>query len=497
MTQPNVFNASQGSAWLQRTPGQAPEYLGGCVDLDDITEPQGDTAISLCRDARGKFKTVGRSQGVPGAVTTSFTVWVNKTKTILDDIMHAKCPVFLYSLTRECGNANVFENWVRAHVVRNGLINSIVDSNLVKRVDTGETAVKIDLSGDYPLGRLRSVKAAAQTIAETTDLNDIIFCDDVECAGACGPQTDAGEVGLTVGDAPAGSPTAKADIWQTDDGGSVWFNTTGGAGHPFAAGEDIMSATCFDVSANSKRWLVAREGSGADYAEVAYSDDAGANWTVVVVGTVAGEGANHGGALFSFDLYHVWFCTDAGNVYFSADGGATWTLQDSATASGGNALNAIHFADTDHGYAVGESNTIIETTDGGETWTAITAPAAATYYSVHAFTQYRVIVGNGIGGLWQSWDECANWTQNTYPGYVATSRINDIRFLNETTGWMIVDTVAVVGEVYRTIDGGYDWSALDCPTNAGLNALAAVDENLAFVCGNVYAGTSFIAKISG
>lgn len=497
--QQDVLNAGQGMLWLQRTPGKVPEVIG-CVDLDDIAEPQGDVTLSVCRAARRKFQTVGRSQGAPGAVTTSFTAWVGKAKTILDEIREAKCPIFLYALSLDCGNLNVFD-FVRARIVRNAVITNIGHINLVKRLETGEQAVKIDLSGDPPLGETRVLKATRQSIAETTNLNDIAFCDDAQCAGTCGAQSDAGEVGFTGGDAPAGSPTTKADIWQTDDAGAAWLNTLGGAAHPFAVAEDIMSVTCFDLNASDKRWLVARASAAGKAAEVAYSDDSGATWTLVTVGAVLTEGANHGGALFSLDMYHVWFATDQGNVYFSEDGGATWTLQDSATASGGNVLNAIHFSgDGDHGYAVGETGAIIESTDGGESWSAITPPvgtAAVHFYAVHTFDQRRVIVGNGAGGVWQTWDEGINWTQETYPGYAATSMVRDMRFINESTGFMIVDTQALLGEAYRSIDGGYNWKALSVPTNAGLNAISVVTENLAYVCGNIYAGTSFIAKVTG
>jgi hypothetical protein len=84
--------------------------------------------------------------------------------------------------------------------------------------------------------------------------------------------------------------------------------------------------------------------------------------------------------------------------------------------------------------------------------------------------------------------------RNDYSGYVATNSVNDIQFVNAVVGFMVVDTVAPVGSVYRTIDGGNDWQLLTTPTNAGLNALAVVNENLAYVVGNASGGSAVILK---
>ena len=177
----------------------------------------------------------------------------------------------------------------------------------------------------------------------------------------------------------------------------------------------------------------------------------------------------------------------------------TWTLQDSVTASGGNALNAIAFADADHGYAVGDTGTIIETTDGGgDTWVAIADPSGGDdFTAVEVFTQFRMLVGTSVGGLWQTWDEGENFTEQTYPSKVATDTVQDIQFVNDVVGFMISNTVAPVGRAYRTVNGGNDWQQITVPTNVGLNALAVINENLAYAVGNAQGGTGVVLKISG
>ena len=482
-----------GSLWIQRNPGGVPQLVG-CADLDDITEPLGDSTLSLCRDANGRFVTVGRARGVPGAPTASITAWVFPEKSILDEIIDAKCPVTLFALSRACGRADIFTNWVRGRILLNAVLTNITESNLVKRSETGEQAVRIDFTADFPISRVRAVSAARQSVAETANLNDIAFCDSVQCAGACGAQADAGLNGFAGASPQSGSPGPTANTWFTEDGGTWGIGTA----DPFAAAEDILSVTCFDLSTTTKRKMVAREKNPTKAAQIAYTDDDGISWTTVTVGSVMNEGAADQGALFALDLYHIWFATSMGRVYFSDDGGVTWTLQDSVTASGGNALNAIAFASVDYGYAVGDSGTIIQTTDGGDTWAAVVDPSGGdNFTAVDVFDQFHMIAGTNVGGLWLTLDEGDDFTEKTYPGKVATDVVQDIQFVNPLVGFMISDTVAPVGRLYRTIDGGNDWQAITVPTNAGLNALAVINENLVYIAGNAYSGTAVIIKASG
>jgi predicted esterase len=60
-----------------------------------------------------------------------------------------------------------------------------------------------------------------------------------------------------------------------------------------------------------------------------------------------------------------WVAGDAGAIVKSTDNGATWTAQGSDTTEN---LYAIHFADANHGAAVGNNGTVVVTSDGGARW---------------------------------------------------------------------------------------------------------------------------------
>jgi photosystem II stability/assembly factor-like uncharacterized protein len=490
--------ANGGALWIQRQAGKVPEYVG-CVDLDDISVPEGDVTISMCRDGTGKWQTVGRGRGMPGAPTTGFTAWVFPEKSVLDEILDNSCPFVLHAVSKICGRFDDFSSATRSIILNNATRTDAVHGNVVKRADSVEQTLKVGITADYPPSRTREVKVTRQDIAETTNLLDVAFCNEARCAGACGSLQDAGEAGFIAGAAPAGSPTADADIWATVNSGTAWTNSTPGSVHPFAAGLDIVSAVCFDMDKDTKRQLVARETLAGQPAQVAYSDDDWVTRTQVTVGAVIGECAAAQGALFALSKYFIVFATSSGNVYFSQDGGVSWTLLDTASASGGALLNYIHFANTDEGVAVGDTGVIIATTDGGDTWSTIVDPTGGDdVLSVFVFSQYRFVIGTDVGGFWQTWDGGNTFTeQSGYSGYVATNLVVDIKFVNDSVGYMIVNTVAPIGKVYRTRDGGSDWELLTTPTNAGLNALAVINENLAYVVGNAQGGSGFVGKISG
>ncbi len=490
------IKSSQGALWIQTTPGKAAEYVG-CLDLDPIAEPAGDVGLLICRDVNGKYKTAGRTQGVPGPVTTSLSAWLYPDANILDRIRN--CPVNLFALSRDCGLANVFSNYVRGTIVGNALVSNRSLENIVMREADDPALLKLDFSGDNPTSKLRQVKVTQQAIAEAQALNDISFCNAEECAGACGPQQDLGEDGVTISNANVGSPTNRADVWWTTDKGAAWQHTLGGAADPFPAAQDLLSVVCFQIDRNTTRWLIAREPVVANPAKIAYSDNGGASWTVVTVGSTNNEGAAWNGALFSLDSQHIWFCTSVGNVYFSADGGLTWTDQDALLASGSNSLNCIKFCDSENGYAVGDNDTIIHSVDGGDTWSDVASPTVADdLLSLHVFTRFRFTFGDDAGEIYQSWDEGGNFEAKAYTGQAATDNINDMMFVNDLVGYMVQNTSAPVGHVHRSKDGGHSWERLDNPgVNAGLNAIWACDENLAYAVGSPSGGTAVVYKVSG
>lgn len=312
-------------------------------------------------------------------------------------------------------------------------------------------------------------------------VNDIWICKSPRCAGQCDDKVDLCQYMIVGCDVP--DPAAFADVVITDDGGSDWTNA---ATHPFAAGEDIISVTCFDKDSTTTRYLVVR-GTDADPGEVAYSDDLGATWTNVDYEAASdAHFAVDSGALFALDYKHIWLVTNGGYIFFSSDGGLNWTNQDDGNVTTED-YHAVMFANVNDGYAVATTGVVVRTVDGGLTWAACTTITSTPDINcVYVFDKDNVLIGDADGEMWRTWDAGTTWTQI----YTGTDSINDIDFANAFVGFAIADDTLL-----RTRNGGEDWETVTVPAATEYNAVVACDENNAYIVGEDTSNDGIVVKV--
>jgi photosystem II stability/assembly factor-like uncharacterized protein len=488
VTNADIFNAYEGSLWVQPDgPNTQPQYLK-CHTLDDIDEPFGGVTLHRCPNPRGPgWVTIAKTQDPPDLVTTSVTTPLGRTADWLEQ--QYNCSMGVYVHMRKCEPKNAFLNYERGFLLRNAVFTSKGLSNLVAREGSDLSEQSFDLTADPGVVRYYSLDLTRQTTTETEKLYDIAFCNSPRCAGPCGPAMDDCEVGFIV--AAAGA-AAAANVLYTADSGATW---TEAAANPFDADEDIISVVCFPLDQDTTRVVVARGTTdGANPAEIAYSDDNGANWTAVNVGDTDGEFAQWSGALFAIDRYNIWLVTDQGAIYFSDDAAESWTEQ---ATSNTNGLNYVNFVDENHGVAVGDSNTLITTSDGGEHWDVTDGPSAGdSLMCVEMIDEQRWWVGDDDGaGLNFTLDGGDNWTARafTVPTMTSEDTVNDIMFWDEYVGFAVVTCTSGTGDrgaMMRTFDGGYTWETFlidtdyDSDSPAGPYAVWACNPNLAYSVGD-------------
>jgi len=474
------FNANDGSGYIQILPGQEPYYLGKCWNLDAIPDPKGDVTPVFCFNEDRQYEAIGETLGAPGAITTVLTGLQEKTQNWLETLKAEGCPFWLYFTQHKCGRRGVFGNWERVWALERARITDDPVTNIMMRDSDAKTEHAFNISAWPPRVDSWEITVSLQDTTEAAALNDIAACPKA-CAGDCGDRLYPCEVMVAGAD---GGTAAAANVLRTVDGGTTWAAT---AADPFAVAENIMSIACFELDKDTTRILCVRDADAANPLEVGYSDDAGATWTNANVGTTANEAATGPQSLFVLDPTHIWICTDDGNVFFSSDYGVTWTDQDASGASGANALNAIHFVSSRVGFAVGDTDTVIYTVDGGENWVAGTATGGGdNLLTVQCFNANRVIVGTSGGDIYISFDGSATWALRPFTGSAAGA-VNCIEFYNDLNGFMVHDTAAPVGTVFRTVNGGWTWEAHTTPANQGLNSIIACSGNKAAVVGEVTA----------
>lgn len=482
------YNSRNGSLWVQPAGPNSEPFFLGCHDLDDVEEPI-TGGVSLIRrfDPKGRgWLTTGKNRTPPDPVSTTITGLLFEQRDWLEKL---KCPFTLFSLFRDCGDADVFLNYNRGYALMNCEPLSRTFSGFHMREEEVESAVAMEINADIPLVQINPLVIDRITTAAVLAANAVWTNKDSRCYGDCGETLDPGDLVAWGLDSAAGPATA--DLFLSADGGPTNAAT---AADPLGAGMMIGAVSRFYVDKTTRRILVAG-GVAAGQGTVAWSDDDGATWTTVAIG---GAAANHsplkGSSLFVLDQYNIWLGTQGGYIYKSTDGGETWTAVESGVITT-DPWNAVHFSDKFYGVAVSDSDVIAVTADGGTTWTAVTATGGgADILSAFRIDKNRMWVGDSVSGLYYTRDNGVTWTEKTGQAFNAGT-MNDLEFANELIGFLISNTAGPVGEVFRTIDGGFSWQSIDTPTNTGLNDLMIADADTVFAVGEAQGGTAVVLKI--
>jgi photosystem II stability/assembly factor-like uncharacterized protein len=472
--------------------------------MGDIAEPLGDVSQRYYLDASGNYVPILESQGVPGRVTTSITTYMG---TVRDELERIRCPFPLYVNRATCGRKDLFLNYDRGSVLVSSRITNKTRSNNASREGTDATEQAFEINARQQNDYFH-LTLAYQTSAEVNTLRDICFITDPTCAGACGPASAECSVGFMTAMAGAG---VKAHVYYTLNGGATWTVCTA---DPFAINEDINSCECFYVTRGTVRVIVGRGTSdGANPPEIAYSDNYGTSWISVNLGAVVAEYIHSQGSLFALDYRHIWASTNVGKLWFSDDGGVTWTLK--LTSSIVNGIYSIRFRDETYGLIsgghLGTGCILYSTADGGETWTLLTAnlPAAEVAVSSYAcdlVDNNRLWLSYTNAHLYYSNDAGLTWTRRYLPTPVGMTTLfcaYSMQFLDQQCGFIgIRCTVGAVayGVLFRTFDGGFNWESWVGSAAAATMAISGIHPcsyNKCYWVGGPVAALGTVAIVSG
>jgi len=193
----DYYTAGNGGIWIQPDgPGTEMVFLG-CHQIDSVDAPQGDETPFYCPDPSSPktFLAVGSSAAPPEMITFSI---MERVTNVLSELRELACPFPLYITETSCGRKDVFEN---AGIVWVYNVQRITGRNLSNPVmlESDEPITRTyDLSALPPEIELRSVLTALVASGSVEDFNDIVFCDDAQCAGSCGSAVALGQNGIIV-----------------------------------------------------------------------------------------------------------------------------------------------------------------------------------------------------------------------------------------------------------------------------------------------------------
>jgi photosystem II stability/assembly factor-like uncharacterized protein len=157
-----------------------------------------------------------------------------------------------------------------------------------------------------------------------------------------------------------------------------------------------------------------------------------------------------------------WLVNARGEIFHSADGGATWAVQ--ATSKG--SLRSIDFLDDKRGFAGTLSGTLYGTTDGGVTWTDITSqlprPAKGFCGMTHVGDHMHIVgrYNGAAADYFFSPDGGKTWRASDLRDLA--QGLVDVSFLSDSVGLiggMSSTGPAAAGPavILKTADGGKTW----------------------------------------
>lgn len=211
--------------------------------------------------------------------------------------------------------------------------------------------------------------------------------------------------------------------------------------------------------------------------------DGGATWREVASGTAFKlRGLSAGAGVRD----HVFAVGDSGTILSTLDGGLTWKPQASGTKA---ALNAVSAVDAKTAYACGASGTLLKTTDGGATWAPLASGTNLTFRAISAADAQVVYAASTKDTLYRSSDGGATW-KGYFLGPIEGMGVNGsglygVSAVNRDTVFVSaldVHNSIPKGWVYRTVDGGSNWTRIDS-TGGITYAISAVSGRTAFVSG--------------
>ncbi len=225
-------------------------------------------------------------------------------------------------------------------------------------------------------------------------------------------------------------------------------------------------------------------GIDANPLHVYHTSDGGQHWDSSAINMIYAQGFCRVGR----DT--IFICDGDGFIARSTDGGRSWTSKRWAALG----LNAISFANSKVGYAVGEVATwfgppqrpsaaqVFVTTDGGETWVAHYSGISHWLFAVKCLDRFRVVVAGAasyVARTEDGGDVVFNgvWKPDT-SGQVQQNSLS-MSFPSPAVGTV----VGTGGGIIHTIDSGKSWIKQNSGIHTNLNSIAFADDSLGFAVG--------------
>lgn len=168
-------------------------------------------------------------------------------------------------------------------------------------------------------------------------------------------------------------------------------------------------------------------------------------------------------SIYFVDQNNGWAVSLGGKIINTTDSGNNWNIQNSTVTT---PIVDIFFINPDRGWAITYPSeppfgtSILKTTNGGVDWIKDSVFFQNEIFSTIIFLDANLgfIGGNGIK---KTTDGGLTWFNSFIePGGVSTLPINSFSFYSKSFGYASGGRVDIAGVIWRTTDGGDNWSSI-------------------------------------
>ncbi len=234
-------------------------------------------------------------------------------------------------------------------------------------------------------------------------------------------------------------PNTDGRLSRSTDGGLTWTDL----GAVFPDGVEAITVA-------SAQTIVALDGQG----DVFHSADAGATWAQTFASPGPRPGFLSSAVPVFADALTGYVAYGSGFVARTTDGGATW--RQVSSGSGASLHDVARFADGTL-IAVGDDGTLLVKAGDGP-WALRPFATARALKAVDVVGPQAAVVVDEDGRVYRTADRGASWTAGAAapPGLDAA----DVRFTTPLDGW-VVGSGFTESALYHTTDGGDTWLPVD------------------------------------
>lgn len=180
--------------------------------------------------------------------------------------------------------------------------------------------------------------------------------------------------------------------------------------------------------------------------------------------------------------------TSDGYIFKTTNGGNTWTQVKSLIGNSTTppykvfSLRAIQFVNSSLGFCVGINwayGFICKTIDGGNTWDTLTLnnPAITVEFSdVYFLDANTGFCSSDEGHIHKTTDGGNTWTSVHFAGI----SINDITFINTTTGFAVTYALSNQSRILKTTDGGNTWNTVHVSGNYNIHTISMASASVGY-----------------